>query len=104
MQIHTTTRHCELNPEVLRFAQERLEKFGKFARDLQEAHLIVTGEGAYRTSAEITIQLKGREFVGRESSDEAKVAIDLAADRIEKQLRRLKEYRVDRRRGRVENG
>jgi len=33
LQIVTTTRHCELDPDVRLHAQQRLEKLGKFARD-----------------------------------------------------------------------
>ena len=103
MQIHTTARHCELAPEDRAFAQQRLEKLEKFARDLHEAHLIVTAEG-YRHTAEITLHLKGREIVSREASTDARAAIDLAADRLEVQLRKLKERRVDRYHGRLTNG
>lgn len=103
MQIHTTARHCELDPEVRLMAQTRIEKLGRYARDLQEAHLIVTGEG-YRYTAEISLRLKGRELVSREQADEAALAVDRAAGRLERQLRRLKEYRVDRKRGRIVNG
>jgi len=103
MQIHTTARHCELDPDVRSFARERLSKFEKFARDLKEAHVTVTAEG-YRHVAEITLALKGREIVSRESSTEPRAAIDLGADRIEHQLRRLKEQRIERWHGRGANG
>ena len=103
MQIHTTARHCELDADVRSFTQQRLEKFAKYARDLLEAHVIVTAEG-YRHVAEITLALKGRELVSRESSTEARAAIDLAADRIEHQLRRLKEQRIERWHGRGASG
>ena len=98
MQILTTARHCELDPEVRLHAQQRLEKLGKFARDIREAHLTVTLE-RYRHSAEITLRLNHHELVSREESTEAKIAIDLAADRLEQQLRRFKEKRVERKRG-----
>ena len=98
MQILTTTRHCELDQEVRLHAQQRLEKLGKFARDIREAHLTVTAE-RYRHSAEITVRLNHHELVSREDSTEPRVAIDLAADRIEQQLRRFKERRVGRKRG-----
>jgi len=104
MQISTTARHCELDPELRLFAQRRLERFERFARDIQEAHLIVSAEG-YRHSAEITLKLKRHEMVSREESTEARAAIDRAADRVEKQLRRLKERRVSHKRGiRAMNG
>ena len=97
MLIHTTTRHCDLDPELRVFAQQRLEKLAKFARDLHEAHLVITAE-RYRHSAEITVRLNHHELVSREESTELRVAIDLAADRLEQQLRRFKEKRVDRKR------
>lgn len=98
MQISTTARHCELNPGDRLFAQERLEKLARFANDIREIHLIVTAEG-YRHNAEITLRLKNREIVSREESTEPRKAIDLAADHLEHQLRRLKERRVQRKRG-----
>jgi len=103
MLIHTTARHCELDPDVRSFTQQRLSKFAKFARDLSEAHVTVTAEG-YRHVAEITIALRGKEIMSRESSTEPRAAIDLAADRIEHQLRRLKEQRIERWHGRGANG
>ncbi len=98
MQISTTARHCELDPEDRLFVQERLEKFARFARDISEIRLIITAEG-YRHSAEITLRLKNRDMVSREVSTEPRKAIDLAADRLEEQLRRLKERRTQRHRG-----
>jgi putative sigma-54 modulation protein len=103
MQISTTARHCELDPEVRLFAQQRLEKLARFVRDIQEAHLIVTAEG-YRHSAEITLRLKRHDMVSRDEATEARSAIDLAADRLERQLRRLKEKRVARKRAGAPNG
>jgi ribosomal subunit interface protein len=98
MHINTTARHCELNPEDRLFAEERLGKLQRYARDLHEAHLVVTAEG-YRHSAEITLRLKHRDLVSREESTEMRQAIDLAADRLEQQLRRIKEKRIDKKRG-----
>jgi len=95
MQISTTARHCELDPEDRLFAEQRLEKLSRYVRDAREAHLTVTAE-KYRHTAEILLKLKHREIVSREQSTEARMAIGLAADRLEEQLRRLKEKRVDR--------
>lgn len=97
MQISTTARHCELDPEVRLFAQNRIEKLSRYGRDIREAHLIVTAEG-YRFQAEVTLRLKGPDLVGREEATEARVAVDRAVDRLEAQLRKLKERRVDRKR------
>ena len=98
MQISTTARHYELEPEVRTFAEQRLAKLERFARDIMEAHLTVTAE-KFRHAAEITLKLRHQEMMSREVSNDARSAIDLAAGRLEHQLRKLKERRVDRKRG-----
>ena len=93
MQISTTARHCELDAQVREFSQQRLAKLERLARDIQEAHLVVTAE-KFRFTAEITLRIKHREMVSREESDTSKMAIDQAAHRLEQQLRRIKDKRT----------
>jgi putative sigma-54 modulation protein len=76
---------------------QRLAKLERVARDLQEAHLVVTTE-KFRHTAEITLRLTRHEMVSREESDTSQVAIDLAAGRLEQQLRRLKDKRTEHKR------
>jgi ribosome hibernation promoting factor len=97
MQIITTARHCEIDAATRQFVEQRLARLEKYARDIREAHVIITAE-KHRHLAEITVKLKQRDMVSHEESTEMRNAIDLAADRIEEQLRRLKEKRVDRKR------
>ncbi|MBI1799458.1 MAG: ribosome-associated translation inhibitor RaiA [Candidatus Eisenbacteria bacterium] len=97
MQISTTTRHCELHPEIREFVERRLEKLQRFARDVREVHLVLTAE-KHRHAAEITVRLKHHEIVSREESTDARAAIDRAASQLEGQLRRFKERRLERRR------
>jgi putative sigma-54 modulation protein len=102
MQISTTARHCELAPELRALAMERLERCTRFASDLHDARLIVTAE-KFRHTAEITVRLNHHEMVSREEAAEMRLAIDLAIDGLEAQLRRFKERRNDRKReGRTE--
>ena len=101
MKVNTTARHCELDPEVRLFTQQRLERLLRYfrdPRDLIEAHVVVAAE-KYRHSAEITLKLRRGEVVGREQADDPRAAIDLAAERIEHQIRRIKEKRLERQRG-----
>lgn len=93
MQISTTARHCELDAQVREFTLQRLAKLERFAHDIQEAHVVVTVE-KFRHTAEITLRIKHHEMVSREESDSSKMAIDLAAHRLEQQLRRLKDKRT----------
>lgn len=97
MQISTTARHCELDAKVRTFALQRLAKLERFARDIQEAHLTVTAE-KFRHTAEITLRLKHHEMVSREEADTEQAAIELATQRLEQQLRRLKDRRTEHKR------
>lgn len=98
MRIHVTARHCELDPEDRLFAEQRLEKLARFAQDIQEAHLTLTADD-YRYVAEITLKLRGREIAGREEADRPRTAISAALDRLEHQTRKLKDRRLEQRRG-----
>ncbi len=98
MRISTTVRHCELDPEDRLYMEQRLEKLSRFARDIHEAHLILSAEN-YRHTAEITLKLNRHEIVSREEANLARTAISTAADHLERQLRKLKDRRLERKRG-----
>jgi putative sigma-54 modulation protein len=97
MLINTTARHCELGPELRQLAHQRLERLDRFARDIHEAHLIVTAE-KFRHIAEVKLRLNHHELVSREESTELRLAVDRAVDAMEAQLRKFKERRVERNR------
>ena len=98
MRTHVTARHCEIDPEDRLLAEQRLEKLARFIHDILEAHVTLTAEN-YRHVAEITLKLKGREIAGREEANSPRLALSAAFDRIEQQGRKLKERRLDWRRG-----
>ena len=100
MKINTTARHCELQPEDRQFVHQRLERMSRYfrnPRDLMEAHVVVAVE-KYRHSAEITLKLRRGEVVSREEASDSRAAIELAAEHLEQQIRRLKEKRLGRKR------
>ena len=95
MQISITARQCEISPGVRQFAQQRLEKLQKYVSDIHGVHVIVRHERAVHV-AEIALRVNGNELVMTQEHAEAGAAIELAADRLEEQLRRLKDRRLDR--------
>ena len=98
MHITTTARHCDLDDGIRSFAQQRLEKLGRYAADIREIHVVVTAE-KYRHTAEITLRMSGHEVVSREQADDARIAVELAADRLERRVLRVKERRAGWRKG-----
>ena len=95
MQISITARQCEISPGVRQFAQQRLEKLQKYVSDIRGVHVIVRHERAVHV-AEIALRVNGNDLVMTQEHAEAGAAIELAADRLEEQLRRLKDRRLDR--------
>jgi putative sigma-54 modulation protein len=95
VQISITARQCEISPGVRQFAQQRLEKLQKYVSDIHGVHVIVRHERAVHV-AEIALRVNGNELVMTQEHAEAGAAIELAADRLEEQLRRLKDRRLDR--------
>jgi putative sigma-54 modulation protein len=103
MHINTTARHFELAPDDRQFAHARIEKFSRFVADIKSVHLVVTAE-SFRYIAEATLSLNQRELVVSEEATDPRRAIDLLADRVELQLRRLHDKRVDHKRAPRANG
>ncbi len=95
MQISITARQCEISPGVRQFAQQRLEKLQKYVSDIRGVHVIVRHERSVHV-AEIALRVNGNELVMTQEHAEAGAAIELAATKIEEQLRRLKDKRLDR--------
>ncbi|MCC6350761.1 MAG: ribosome-associated translation inhibitor RaiA [Candidatus Eisenbacteria bacterium] len=93
MQISITARHFEVAPDLRQSATQRLEKLQKFATDIRTIHVVVSQERA-RYEAEITMRLNGGQLVCTETHADAGAAIDLAAHRLEEQLRRHKERKI----------
>ena len=94
MQIHTTCRHTRLTPAIKRHLEERLAKLERFAT-IREAHVVLETE-KYRQIAEIQLKTRDREVLCREESRDMIASIDLAVDRLERQLKKLKEKRSTR--------
>ena len=102
MNVTTTARHVALDPEDRQFAQQRLERVARFLRERErngiEAHVTVTGE-KNRHVAEILLRVRRHELVSREEGAEPRTAIDLAAEALERQMRRIKDRISERRKG-----
>lgn len=97
MQIEVTGRKMELGAALQTHATEQIEAMTEkyFARSL-EAHVIFTRQG-HRFHAEILLHVRrGIHMQSHAEADSAHAAFDLAADKVEKQLRRYKRRLKDR--------
>lgn len=93
MEIRTTARRVKLTPSVQKHLEQRLDKLRRYVQELDHADVKLTSE-KHRFKAEILIHVRHRDRVAQEEASDLMAAIDGAANRLERQLRRLKERGV----------
>jgi putative sigma-54 modulation protein len=94
MQISVTFRQLEPSEALKNYVTERLWKFKRYLEGPQEAHVVLALE-KFRHLADVTINSNGRIIKGREENADMYAAIDLVMDKIDQQLRKMREKMRD---------
>lgn len=90
MQISVTFRQIEPSEALKNYVTERLNKFKRYLDGPVEAH-VVLGLEKFRHQADVTIDSNGRIIKGRDENADMYAAIDLVMDKIDMQLKKLRE-------------
>jgi ribosome hibernation promoting factor len=93
MQLSTTFRHMDASQAVREYTAERLEKIRKyFNKGPISAHAVFSVERGFHHVADLNITLpNGIAINAKETTEDMYSSIDLAAARIERQVRKWKE-------------
>jgi putative sigma-54 modulation protein len=93
MQLSTTFRHMDASGAVREYAADKLDKIKKyFNKDPISAHAVFSVERGFNHVADINITLpNGIVINAKETTEDMYSSIDLAAARIERQVRKWKE-------------
>jgi putative sigma-54 modulation protein len=93
MQLSSTFRHMDASQAVREYAAEKLDKIRKyFNKDPIAAHAVFSVERGFNHVADINITLpNGIVINAKEVTEDMYSSIDLAAARIERQVRKWKE-------------
>ena len=93
MQLSTTFRHMDASQAVRDYAADKLDKIKKyFNKDPIAAHAVFSVERGFNHVADIQITLpNGIVINAKETTEDMYSSIDLAAARIERQVRRWKD-------------
>ncbi len=94
MHISVTFRQIEPSDALKNYVTERLRKFKRYLEGPQEAH-VVLGLEKFRHLADVTINSNGRIIKGREENTDMYAAIDLVMDKIDQQLRKMRQKMRD---------
>ena len=90
MQISVTFRQLEPTEALKNYVTDRLNKFKRYLDGPVEAH-VVLGLEKFRHLADVTIDSNGRIIKGREENADMYAAIDLVMDKIDMQLKKLRD-------------
>jgi putative sigma-54 modulation protein len=94
MQVTVTFRHVRPTPALRRYAEEKLGRLSKYFHRPIEAHVILSVDKGYHR-AEINVRANGRSLFSEEITGDLYSAIDLALDKVERQVKKLNQKRRD---------
>ena len=103
MDVVVFGKHVEVSPALRAFTLEKLERIDKFANDVRRVDVdyeeLATKREADSHTCEILVHLNKHLVKGRARADDHVAALDVALDKVERQMRRLHDRRVHRRNG-----
>jgi len=98
MRIEITGHQIDVTPALREYVQNKFEKLGRHFDHLLDIHTILTVEKLDH-KAEATIQTSGRTLFADVQAESMYAAIDLLADKLDRQVIKHKEKLTDHHRG-----
>ncbi|RUM88383.1 MAG: ribosome-associated translation inhibitor RaiA [Thermodesulfatator sp.] len=92
MQINITFRHLESSEGLKEYVRKKIGRLEKYFVGPVEAHVILKAE-KFRNEAEVILRGDGLDITAREETGDMYEAIDLVADVLEKQIKKLRDKR-----------
>ena len=105
MKINVSGRHVTVRPEWEEYAAEKAARLDKYFTGIQHVDFVIDAHGKEHR-CEMTVVLgQGARLLGKAGAEEMLAAIDLADNKIEKQIRRFHaKLKAHRDRTRVADG
>jgi putative sigma-54 modulation protein len=96
MKTTVTGRHIEVTPALKAYVEERINHLGRYSNRATEASVILTVE-KYRHQADVTVNVNGTVVQATEETSEMYSSIDQAVEKVERQIKKLKDRLHDHR-------
>lgn len=90
MNIQITVKNIELTDAIRSYVEKKVSKLKRYLDQIMDVHVVLEVNKNIHM-AEILVNAKGVFLKGRESSEDLYASIDLAIDKIERQLVKYKE-------------
>lgn len=96
MKTTVTGRHIEVTSALKAYVEERINHLARYSSRATEASVILTVE-KYRHQADVTVNVNGTVLQATEETSEMYASIDQAVEKIERQIKKLKDRLHDHR-------
>jgi putative sigma-54 modulation protein len=96
MNLNVSGHHLEVTPAIRTYVHSKLERVARHFDHLIDAHVILTVD-KLRQKAEVTLHVRGKDLHCACEEDDLYAAIDLLADKLDRQVLRYKDKRYDKR-------
>lgn len=90
MQLSVTFRHMEPSDALKDYARDKISRVEKYLDSALEAHVVLSVE-KFRHIADVTILSNSLKINAQEQTEDMYSAIDMVVDKLERQLKRLKQ-------------
>jgi putative sigma-54 modulation protein len=98
MNLNVSGHHLEVTPAILSYVRAKMERVTRHFDHVIDAHVILTVE-KLRQKAECTLHVRGKDLHCESEEADLYAAIDLLADKLDRQVLRYKEKRSTEQRG-----
>ncbi len=95
MDTHLTFRRMESTDAIKEYTENKLEKIKKYVQEPLGIHVIFSKE-RFQYLIEINLSGNGLDLHAEDRNEDLYAAIDLVMDKVEKQLRRLRDKRKNK--------
>lgn len=89
MNLNVSGHHLEVTPAILGYVHSKMQRVSRHFDHVIDAHVILTVE-KLRQKAEATLHVRGKELHCSSEEDDLYAAIDLLADKLDRQVLRYK--------------
>ena len=92
MNLSVSGHHLEVTPALRSYVQEKIGRIRRHFDHVIDAHVILT-VNKIRQKAECTLHVRGKDLYCESEEDDLYAAIDLLADKLDRQVLRYKDKR-----------
>ncbi len=96
MNLNVSGHHLEVTPAIRTYVHSKLERVARHFDHVIDAHVILTVD-KLRQKAEATLHVRGKDLHCECEQNDLYAAIDLLADKLDRQVLRYKDKRYDKR-------